>query len=50
VQKPRGGDLDLSDWNLAHAVHCRLTVELSGARAGNCEWHFIPHASARTKC
>jgi hypothetical protein len=29
---------------------CRLTVELSGARAANCEWHFIPHASAPTNC
>jgi len=26
------------------ASPCRLTVELSGAHAGNREWHFIPHA------
>jgi hypothetical protein len=29
---------------------CVLTVELSGAHADSCEWHFIPHASARTMC
>jgi hypothetical protein len=29
---------------------CVLTVELSGAHASSCEWHFIPHASARTIC
>jgi len=34
----------------AHDLSCRLTVELSGARAGDNEWHFIPHASAPTKC
>jgi hypothetical protein len=28
----------------------RLTVELSGARAGVLAWHFILHASAPTRC
>jgi hypothetical protein len=50
VQKPRGGDLDLSDWNLAHAVHCHLTVELSGAHADVWAWHLMVNASARAIC
>jgi hypothetical protein len=35
---------------LARFVPGGLTVELSGARADEWAWHFIPHASAPTIC
>ena len=31
-------------------AQCRLTVELSGARADVWAWHFIPHAPAPAIC
>jgi hypothetical protein len=47
-QRKVGNDSPLAE----HRCHrdCGLTIELSGAQAGNGEWHFIPHASVPTRC